>query len=93
MSLKDKRATAKILSRLATVRAGSRGDCKSLGSSVYELRIDFGPGYRLYFGQDGPTLMILLDVGDKSSQAKDIIKAHSQWAAYKWERIEPCSLL
>lgn len=89
--LKDKRAMAKVLSRLATVRAGSMGDCKSLDGGLYELRIDFGPGYRVYFGQDGQTLVILLCGGDKSSQAKDISKARDLWAAYKGEKHEPCS--
>jgi putative addiction module killer protein len=78
VGLKDKKATARILSRLATVRAGSMGDCKSLDGGLSELRIDFGPGYRVYFGQEGQTLVILLCGGNKSTQAKDINKVRAR---------------
>ena len=89
MGLKDKRARAKILTRLATVRGGSLGDCKSLDGGLYELRVDYGPGYRVYLGQDGQTLVIVLCGGDKSSQTKDVNKARTLWAAYKAEKHEP----
>ena len=85
-ALKDKRAVAKVLTRLATVRAGSLGDAKSLDSGLYELRIDFGPGYRVYFGLDGQTVVVLLCGGDKSSQSKDIKKARSLWQTYRREK-------
>ena len=91
LALKDTRARGKILSRLAIVRAGSLGDCKSLADGLYELRVDFGPGYRIYFGQDGPALVVLLSGGDKASQAKDIKSARALWATYKGERHEPRS--
>ncbi len=71
-ALKDKRAVAKILARLATVRAGSLGDAKSLDGGLYELRVDFGPGYRVNLGLEGQAVVVLLCGGDKSSQGKDI---------------------
>jgi len=87
-ALKDKRAVAKVLARLATVRAGSMGDAKSLDGGLYELRIDFGPGYRVYLGLDGQTMVVLLCGGDKSSQGKDIKRARSLWQAYRREKYE-----
>lgn len=74
---------AKINARIARVRNGLLGDCKSVGEGVYELRIDFGPGYRAYFGQVGEKLILLLCGGDKSSQSKDINKAKEYWKDYK----------
>jgi putative addiction module killer protein len=58
--LNDKRAVARVLARLARVRQGNLGDCKSVGEGVSELRVDYGPGYRIYFGQKGKTLVVLL---------------------------------
>jgi putative addiction module killer protein len=54
-----------------------------LGDGLSELRISFGPGYRVYFGQDGPRLVILLCGGDKASQKRDIVKAQLLWLEYK----------
>jgi putative addiction module killer protein len=82
-SLKDVRARAKIRVRLDRLSLGNLGDCKPVGNGVQELRIDFGPGYRLYFGQAGERLILLLCGGDKSSQAKDIEAAHEYWIDYK----------
>ena len=62
--LKDKRAVARVLARLARVRLGNLGDCKPVGEGVSELRVDYGPGYRVYFGQKGRTLVVLLCGGD-----------------------------
>lgn len=87
-ALKDKRAVARILVRLASVRSGSLGDAKSVGGGLYELRIDFGPGYRVYFGLDGQTVVVLLCGGDKSTQRKDITKARALWEAYRREKHE-----
>src|SRR5438874_5611113 len=70
--LKDQHAKQKIQARIARVRLGNLGDCRSLGDGVRELEIDYGPGYRVYFGQDGPVLIILLCGGDKRTQAADI---------------------
>lgn len=90
-ALKDKKAVAKILIRLATVRAGSLGDVKSLDGGLYELRVDFGPGYRVYFVLDGQTVVVLLCGGDKSTQRKDITKARALWETYRREKHEPHS--
>jgi putative addiction module killer protein len=75
-SLKDKRAKARIDVRIRRVSLGNFGDVGPVGKSVSELRIDYGPGYRVYFTQHGNTLVILLCGGDKSTQAKDIQQAH-----------------
>ena len=62
---------------------GVLGDWRSVGDGVCELRIDYGPGYRVYYGQDGEALILLLCGGDKRTQAKDIEKAHGYWKDYK----------
>lgn len=81
--LRDGRTRARIIARLDRVQAGLLGDWKSVGSGVCELRIDHGPGYRVYFGQEGTTLVLLLCGGEKSTQSKDIEKAHGYWKDYK----------
>jgi putative addiction module killer protein len=73
--LKDRRALAKLLVRLESLRQGNFGDTKSLGSGLHELRIHFGPGYRVYFTRKSGVLILLLCGGDKSSQGKDIARA------------------
>ena len=74
-SLADLRGRAKILSRLDRVADGNMGDAKPVGKGVSELRIRFGPGYRVYYAKRGNTVIILLLGGDKSSQEKDIQRA------------------
>jgi len=81
--LRDRKARAVIRARLSRVEQGNAGECKPVGSAVYELKIDFGPGYRVYFGEDGETLIILLLGGDKSAQNRDIQKAIDYWKDYK----------
>ncbi len=81
--LKDKRAVARVLARLARVRLGNLGDCKSVGEGVAELRVDCGPGYRVYFGQKGQTLVVLLCGGDKRTQDRDIRLAKQYWREFK----------
>jgi putative addiction module killer protein len=81
--LRDVRGRAKIRIRLDRVRLGNFGDSRTVGEGVHELRIDYGPGYRLYFGQEGSRLILLLLGGDKSSQKKDIVRAKSFWRDYK----------
>src|ERR1039458_2081087 len=70
--LKDQRIRALIASRLDRLAFGNAGDVKPAGLGVSELRIDYGPGYRIYFKKRGNTIIILLCGGDKSTQAKDI---------------------
>lgn len=62
------------------------GDHKSVGDGVWEARLDFGPGYRVYFGQDGPVVVLLLCGGDKSTQRRDIRQAKAYWKRYSEER-------
>jgi putative addiction module killer protein len=72
-----------ISKRLDRVRMGNLGDYPSVGGGVFELRIDYGPGYRIYFGQVGTTIVLLLCGGDKSSQIKDIRQAQEYWRDYR----------
>ena len=81
--LNDKRAAARVLARLARVRQGNLGDCRSVGEGVSELRVDYGPGYRVYFAQKGSTLIVLLCGGDKRTQQRDIRLATQFWLEYK----------
>ena len=78
-SLRDGKAATIIDQRLDRIRRGNLGDYKSVGEGVCEFKIDFGPGYRVYFGQIGSTIILLLCGGDKSSQDKDIRKAIEYW--------------
>lgn len=73
--LRDRRAIAKILVRIESLRQGNSGDSKSLGSGLHELRIHFGPGYRIYYTRKSGLVVLLLCGGDKSSQSKDIAHA------------------
>ena len=74
--LKDVNARARINVRLRRISlTGNLGDTKSVGNGVYEIRIDYGPGYRVYYSQRGKKILLLLIGGDKSSQQKDIDKA------------------
>ena len=74
---------AKIVTALVRLKQGSLSNTKSVGSGVLECRIDFGPGYRVYFGKDGDTLIILLGGGTKKRQQKDIQDARTIWKEYK----------
>jgi putative addiction module killer protein len=73
--LRDMRAVARIVARIRRLSLGNFGDVKSVGSGVSELRIDHGPGYRVYFTRSGATLVILLCGGDKRTQERNILKA------------------
>jgi putative addiction module killer protein len=74
-SVRDKHAISRIVWRLERLADGNFGDFKSLGDGVYELRIDHGPGYRIYYAQRGRVIVVLLCGGDKSSQKRDILVA------------------
>jgi putative addiction module killer protein len=82
-SLRDNKARAKIRVRLDRVSLGNFGDCHGVGDGVQELRIDYGPGYRVFFGQVCSTIVLLLCGGDKSTQAKDIEQAKRYWNEYR----------
>ena len=74
-ALKDMRAQVRIAARLRLAEAGSLGDWKPVGGDVSEMRVDVGPGYRLYFTRRASILIVMLEGGDKSSQARDIKRA------------------
>lgn len=74
-NVRDMKARVAIGRRLERAQAGNLGDCKSVGGGVAEMRIDFGPGYRVYYTIRGKQLIIVLAGGDKSSQTADIAKA------------------
>ena len=80
--LRDRRALQAIAARIVRMQAGNRGDWKALGAGLFELRIDAGPGYRVYCGQDGAVLVLLLCAGDKRTQTKDIEHARDCWQDY-----------
>ena len=73
--LRDPQARFRILARIRRLSLGNPGDVRSVGEGVLELRIDSGPGHRVYFRRHGPALVILLVGGDKSSQDRDIVRA------------------
>lgn len=74
-ALRDQRAVLHIVRRISRVAAGNTGDAKSVGRAVSELRIDYGPGYRVYFTRRGQVVVILLCGGDKRTQGRDIRRA------------------
>src|SRR6478672_5635829 len=82
-SLRDRNVRVRIKSRLDRVEQGNLGDFKSVGQGVFELRINYGPGYRLYFGQVGLTIVVILIAGDKSTQEQDIRQAIEYWTDYE----------
>jgi putative addiction module killer protein len=77
--LRGRTTRSRIVARLDRLTEGLRGDWKNVGNDVCELRIDNGPGYRVYYGQEGDTLILLLCGGTKRTQAKDIENAHACW--------------
>jgi len=87
-SLKDKNAQAIVIQRIDRVSVGNFGDCKSLGESIYELRIHYGPGYRVYFGDLDGVIVILLCGGAKRTQNRDINKAREYWQELKGRTYE-----
>ncbi|BAZ13588.1 hypothetical protein NIES4071_54270 [Calothrix sp. NIES-4071] len=82
-SLRDRTARAKIKNRLRRVESGNLGDYSPVGEGVCEFRIDYGPGYRVYFKQIGLTIILLFCGGDKSTQEQDILKAKKYWRDYE----------
>ena len=73
---------------LRRLQLGNVSNVKGVGAGVFEYRIDFGPGYRVYFGKDGDAVVILLCGGTKKRQERDIAMAHKRWADYKKRKAE-----
>ena len=82
LRLRDERARALIASRLDRLAFGNAGDVRPVGQGSSELRIDYGPGYRVYFGVDGSELVVLLIGGTKKTQRRDIETAKQYWRNY-----------
>lgn len=81
-SLRDRQARNKILGRIVRMQAGNPGDVVPVGQGISEMRVHHGPGYRVYFMQRGPVIVVLLCGGDKSTQQADIVRAGTiagQW--------------
>lgn len=76
-------AAAKITTCLVRIEHGNLSNAKGVGAGVFESRIDFGPGYRIYFGKDGDALVILVGGGIKKHQDLDVVVAHQRWKNYK----------
>ena len=85
-ALKDIQAKARVSARLRIAQGGNLGDCQPVGEGVSEMRIHFGPGYRIYFTRTGDIVYLLLVGGDKSSQKRDIKRAIEMAKTLKKER-------
>ena len=81
-TIQDLKMKNRIEARLDRVRGGNFGDYKLVATGIWEMRFHFGPGYRIYFGLDGPVFVILLCGGDKSTQEYDIYRARNYWQDY-----------
>ncbi len=81
--LSDTQARARIAARFLRLAAGNFGDCKPVGGGVWEMRIDYGPGYRVYYAMAGKTCVLLLCGGDKRKQSADIARAAQYWSDYQ----------
>lgn len=79
----DASVKARVFKQLVRMENGNLGDSKSIGDGVQELRMHFGAGYRVYYGRDGETIIILLGAGSKRGQSADIAAAKERWAAYR----------
>lgn len=81
--LRDQTIRARVMVRINRVRLGNFGDCKPVGDGVLELRMMFGPGYRVYLAREGQSVVLLLCGGDKNSQDRDIERAKQHWNEYR----------
>lgn len=81
--LRDQRARDRIHNQIDRLRLGNAGDFKSVGNGLYELRIHYGPGYRIYFGKTGKQIILLLCGGSKASQREDVQRAKQYWEDYR----------
>lgn len=82
--LKDRTAQSRVTARLLRLEVGNFGDCRAVGGGVWELRIDWGPGYRVYYAIEGKRLVLLCDGGDKRTQSSDIERAIFRWD--EWQK-------
>lgn len=82
-SIRNRETQDRIQKRLDRLALGNLGDCRTVGGGVFELRVHFGAGYRVYFGEVDNTIVLLLCGGDKSSQTQDIERAKNYWREYK----------
>lgn len=82
-NLKDKKSQQRIRARIRRLAEGLYGDCHPVGEGILELRMFFGPGYRVYFGEDADNIVVLLCGGDKDSQSQDIKNVKEYWKDYK----------
>lgn len=83
LSLRDGGTRSRVEKRIVKLRLGNPGDFKFVGAGVYELRLDIGPGYRIYFAFSGRQVVLLLCGGDKATQQSDIADAQTYWADYQ----------
>ena len=81
--LKDRHAKARVAARLIRLQNGNFGDCKAVGDGVWELRVDWGPGYRVYYAIEDKHVVLLCDGGDKRTQHADIARAIGRWVEWK----------
>jgi len=81
--LRDRQAQARVAARLIRLHNGNFGDCKPVGAGVWELRIDWGPGYRVYYAIEGKRVILLCDGGSKRTQAADIERAIERWQEWQ----------
>ncbi len=86
-SIRDVNAKAVIDAKIRRLSSGNFGNCKSVGSGVMELKIDYGPGHRVYFARAGRQIILLLCGGDKGTQKQDIQTAHAFWQSYRKENL------
>ena len=86
VSLRDQQARLRVQVRIDRLAFGNPGQHRVLTGGVCEMKIDHGPGYRVYFGKDGATIAILLGGGTKKRQQRDIEAARARWADYRWRK-------
>ena len=84
-SIKDRKTQTRILARIDRLQNGNFGDWKGVGNGVFELRLSYGSGYRIYFAREGDRIIVLLAGGDKNTQGRDINYATELWKKYKNE--------
>ena len=82
-NLKDRQAQARVAVRLARLENGNFGDCKPISDGIWELRVDWGPGYRVYYAMEGKHVVLLCEAGDKRTQDADIARAIARWKEWQ----------